>query len=108
MANELANAATLMRDETFRDWIMAAAVYQARQVIVEPDTTANHAIRERLAQDVIVSPAILVERLVNVIATDPDVAAKGNTVDLIGQTIILQKVAAIWTHLARLAYPMGA
>lgn len=107
MANELPNAVALMRDVDFRDWLMAAGAYQARVVLGEPAATPDHAVRVKLAQDVLMSPEMLLDRLVNVVATDPEVAGRGVTPAVVGQPLILQKVADIWTSLARLSFPQG-
>lgn len=105
MANELPNAATLLHDPTFRDWILAASIYQARIVITEDPATADHATRLKLANDVIVNPQMTLDRFVNLVATDPDIAGAGNNVTAIGQPAILSKVAQLWTPLAKLLYP---
>lgn len=102
MANELPNAVALMRNDEFRDWVMAAAVYQARQVIVEATSVQDHAIRVILAEKVALNPAPYVERFVNVIATDPAVAGLGDTPSEIGQSTFLAKIAEVWTPMARL------
>ena len=107
MANELPNAVVLMHSQEFHDWCMAAGVYQARLVISEGGTVTNHAIRLKMAQDVIVTPALIANQLVSLIATDPSVNSLGSDVTTIGQAVILQKVADVWTDLAKLLYPQG-
>lgn len=105
MADELPNAVELMRDSTFRDWIIAAIGYTARQVIQESPSTPQYDARRRLAEPAVLDPAVFADRFVNVIATDPAVAAKGTTVQLVGQALVLQKVSDLWTPLATLIYP---
>ena len=107
MANELPNAVALMRSADFRDWLTAAAAYQARVVVLEDVSTADHDIRLKLATDVLMTPSIVVDRLINAVATDPEVAVKGTTPELVTQAVILQKVAAVWTVLAKLSFPNG-
>lgn len=107
MADELPNAVALMKDQEWKDWLLAAAAYQARVVLQEPENTPDHPVRLRLAQDVLTSPQIVLERLVTVVSTDPEVAGKGKTATLVGQPLILQKVAGVWTALAKLAFPQG-
>jgi hypothetical protein len=104
MANELPNAVSLMRSTEFRDWIMAASVYQARLVFLEPSSTADHDVRMKMARDVISSPNILVERLTAIIAADPDVCSIGDTPQAVGQPVILQKVSDVWTPVAKYLY----
>jgi hypothetical protein len=100
----LANAAVLVKDPTFMDQCMAAAAYQARQVILEPDTTQDHASRLALATSVVADPLTFRTRFSVYIGTDPEVAAKGNTAALVGEQTILDKVAAIWTTVSKLGY----
>ena len=104
MANELQNAVTLMGSEDFKSWITAASVYQARLVIMESSTTPDHEARLALAINVISTPNLIVGKLSSIVAADPQVASLGDTPQLIGQTVILQKVSDIWTTLAKLPY----
>lgn len=101
----LANAALLLQDNTFRAWMTAAGAYQARQVVLEPDTTADHAIRLRLANDAIVSPTIVTDRLVTIIGTDPTIAAMGSSTTTLDENTVLNKVAGTWTTIAKMMYP---
>jgi hypothetical protein len=107
MADELPNAVALMRSVDFRDWLLAAGAYQARVVLAEPDTTPLHDVRLKLAEEVLMSPAVIVDRLVNAIATDPEVAGKGQTPQAVTQALILKKVDLVWSALARMSYPNG-
>lgn len=100
----LANAAILVKDATFMDQCMAAAAYQARQVILEPDTTKDHASRLALATSVVADPLTFRTRFSVYIGTDPEVAVKGNTAALVGEQMILDKAAAIWTTVAKLSF----
>lgn len=104
---QLANAAALMQDPEWREWLIAAAAYQARVVVTEDPSTTDHAVRYRLAQDAIVSPSMLADRLVSVISTDPDVVSLGGTPAQVGETLPIQKTANVWTALAKLIYPEG-
>ena len=81
---------------------MAAGAYQARIVVTEPASTTDHDIRLQLAQNVLTSPNIVVDRLVTIVGTDPDVASKGNTPELVGEALVLSKVADVWTTLAKM------
>ena len=105
MANELPNAVALRRDNDFRDWVIAAIGYQARLVLTEPANTVDYTPRRALAAAAILDPAAFADRFVNVIATDPAVAGKGDTVALVTQATLLSKVAEVWTPLAKLIYP---
>ena len=104
MANELPNAVALMRDSDFRDWVMAAAVYTARTVLAEPTATPDYSVRRQLAITILGNPSVIVERTVNIIAADPEVCSKGTTVTAVGQTLLIQKMADIWTPIAKLLY----
>lgn len=108
MADELPNAVALMRDSEFRDWVVAAIGYQARVVMQEATSIADYAVRRKLASAAILDPAQFGDRFINVIATDPEVAVKGKTVQLVGQALLLQKVAGVWPHLAKLIFPEPA
>lgn len=99
----LANAAVLVKDPTFLDQCMAAAAYQARQVILEADTTPDHATRLALATTVSSDPLTFRTRFAVYLGTDPEVAAKGNTAAAVGEQMILDKTAAIWTTVAKLS-----
>lgn len=101
----LANAATLLQDPIFRAWMTAAGAYQARQVISEDPATANHAVRLKLANDAVVTPGIVTDRLVTIIGTDPTIAAMGNSTATLDETTVLNKVAAAWTTIAQMMYP---
>lgn len=105
MADELPNSAALRRDNDFRDWMLGAIGYQARQVILNDTTGSNdYAVRRALANASIVDPAVHVDKFINVIATDPAVASKGTTVQQVTQATMLAKVAEVWTPLAKLLY----
>ena len=101
MANELPNAVALMQNDEFRSWVMAASVYQARQVIIEPASTTDHTPRVSLANSVVMNPTQYLERFVNVIACDPGIASLGTTVQQITQPTLLQKMSDIWTPLSK-------
>jgi hypothetical protein len=109
MANELQNATILMGDSDFRDWMRAATVYEARAVIIEAGTVADHATRLKLAQAQALNPDTHLNIFVNAIACDPTVASVGSSVGTaagtITQDLMLQKVKGIWTPLAQLLYP---
>lgn len=115
----LAKAAALLQDREWENWMMAAAVYQARAVVLEDATIADHAVRLRMATVVIGSPRAIVAQLSSVIATIPAIAstavvskdAEGRTVvDLSGvnENTVITEVANAWTKLAQLMYPAAA
>lgn len=105
MAGEFANAATLMGDSEFRTWVMVASVFEARNVVTEPDTATDHAVRLKMANAVIAGPQTYLDRIVNVIACDPDVAAAGNTAEAVTQEVLLTKIEQVWTPLAKVLFP---
>lgn len=98
----LANAAVLIKDATFLDQCMAAAAYQARQVVLEDPATPDHQARLDLALTVIASPETFRTRFTIYLATDPTVSVKGATAALVGEQTILDKTAAIWTTVAKI------
>lgn len=105
MANEqITNVVSLRREADFNDWISAACVYQAHQVLIEADTVADHALRARLANDVILDPTVIAKRMVNIIATDSQVYNLGGTAVAVGQTLVLSKTAEYWTPMAKLVF----
>jgi hypothetical protein len=103
----LANATALRHDETFREWVETAIAYQARQVITEAANTPDHAIRLKLAQDTAVTPNIVLPLMLTAVATDPQVAVKGATADLVTEQTVIDKVASVWTTVAQLTFPNG-
>ena len=103
----LANASALRHDPTFTEWVETAAAYQARLVITEDADTPDHDIRLRLARDAAVTPGVAAGLLVTIVATDPEVATKGETADAVGEALIIAKVAGAWTVLSHLIYPNG-
>lgn len=103
----LANAAILISDQTFISWCVAAGAYQARQVVLEADTVADHKVRLHLAQNVITVPGMISNSITLVIATDPAVASMGSTALLVTEAVVLQKAAEVWTALAKVMYPSG-
>lgn len=102
----LANAAILIRNATFQDWCMASAAYQARQVIIEPETEPNHDARMSLATSVVANPINFRTRFTIYLATDPEVASKGSTPEAIGEAMVLDKVKNIWTMVSLLGITM--
>lgn len=102
MANELANATTLMKDTDFRDWVRAASVYVAREVISDPTPPGDQAVRLAFAKQIALNPDLHLNQLVNVIACDPEVAAKGNNVTAVTQATVIAKVQEVWSPLAAL------
>jgi hypothetical protein len=96
----VANAAILIEDPEFQGWCMAAAAYQARQVILEDPATPGHAERLSLATSVVNAPETYQRRFTVYVATDPQVATKGSTAAAVGEQTVLDKVEAIWTTVA--------
>lgn len=106
MANEIPNAVALMKDSTFRDWVNAAACYQAALVLTDGAATAAS---KRLASDALLNPSgPHLNRLVNVLATRVQIASVGTTVGegagQIGQALMLAQIAAVWAPLAAVMY----
>lgn len=103
MADEIVNAITLIKSSDFRDWCRVLSAFQARKVIVESDTTPDHAVRLKLAERVILDPDFILNRVVNILATDPAVCGLGTRIGQdITQDLLVAKAAEIWTPLAKL------
>lgn len=100
----LQNGATLMASQQFRDWLLVAAATTARAVVLESPDTPDHEMRMRLAREVIVSPQIVLDRLVTAIPTDPDVSAQPPVFNDAAEVVVQTKVDQIWTKLAELMY----
>lgn len=89
----------------FRRWLKVAAATTARGVVLEDTTTADHNVRMRLAVEVMVSPNIVVDRLVTAVATDSQVTANPPVFNDAAEAVIQQKVNEVWTTIAKLMYP---
>lgn len=104
----LENGSALMMGteaQHFRNWLTVAASTTARAVITEDPATADHAVRYRLALDVLVVPNIVVDRLVTAVATDSQVTANPPVFNDAAEAVIQQKVNEVWTTIAKLMYP---
>ena len=98
----LENAASLGRSNNWQDWVVAAAAYTARTVLLEPESTPDHEIRLKLAKIVISNPDFLKNRLTWILATTPSLAQRGNIPSEVGEANVIAEVAAIWTFLAQM------
>lgn len=108
MANEIPNAVSLMRDPDFRDWVCAASCYQAAQALAS-GTAASKA----MAAEVLLNPrGHVLERLINVLATQTAIASVGASVGTaagtITQPLLLTQIATVWAPLAAVLYPSAA
>jgi hypothetical protein len=101
MANEIPNAVALMRDTDFRDWVRAGVCYQAATLIAAGTAPATSL---KVANDVVGSPTVHLERFLNVLATRVPICSVGSTVEAIGQTLLLAQIAAVWDKLAVAIY----
>lgn len=104
MANEVPNAVALRKDPEWKEWVLVAAAYQARVVILEPADTPNHEIRMKMAREVAFTPESIFGVLLTVVSTDPAVCSKGSTAAQVTQQTLLGKVEEVWTPLANLLY----
>src|SRR6476469_9324202 len=104
----LANATSLRHDTDFIGWVESAIVYQSRLVLTGDTaapggtTAAQLAVRLKLAKSTAVSPRQILDLCVCAIACDPDVANLGGTAAIVGEALVLSKMAAIWTTVAQL------
>lgn len=101
----VANAATLARDQAFRDRALAALVYQARHVIGDPQSTAQG---KAFASSVVRNPLSYSETAAWAMAADPAIASIGSSAASIPEGTLLDQVLAAWPYLAAIAAPYPA
>jgi hypothetical protein len=101
------NAVALMADGAFLEKIKAVSVYQARNVVVEPVGTANHAVRMKLATDVIYNPQMYAVRFQNVLSCDDAICGPYSSSSAIPDSLLISKMAEVWTPLSNMMYPTG-
>ena len=94
------NALSLIRSNEFLDMIMVGMVFQAREVFIEPTNTPEHEARLRMAQAVFGNPSVASDRMKNVIASDPEIAALGGEASDIPEELLDEKIAGVWTPFA--------
>lgn len=103
----LANAALLMNDPNMEALAKAAVIFQASNVIVEPDTVANHAQRRQLAIQVLNDPNFILGNVVNLLSATSAIATQSGLPGQLTEKSITDRVAEIWTTLATLVFPQG-
>jgi hypothetical protein len=101
------NAVSLMADGTLLEKIKAVSVYQARAVAIEPVATAQHAVRMKLATDVIYNPVMHAVRFQNVLACDDAICGSYSSGSNIPDSLLISKMSDIWTPIAVMLYPTG-
>lgn len=109
MANEIPNAVQLMKDSDFRDWVCAASAQIATQQIAGANSTAAS---KAMGAAALLNPrGQILERLVNILATRPNICSVGTTVGeqdgSIGQSLLLSELGKVWGPLANILYPAG-
>jgi hypothetical protein len=100
----LANSASLATSEEFRGLVRAASVYQATVVITEDSSTDSHDTRLALASEALVNPEVVLDRLVAVLASTPDIAAISGEASDIPDEMIIGRVAEAWTILSMMYF----
>jgi len=100
----LANSVALQQNGDWRNWMTAAASTVARQVYSEPTSTNQYQIRRRLAIDVLSSPDMLSTQLATLLAADTTLTIQGDTPEELPEDEITNRVAALWTPLAKQQY----
>lgn len=101
----LDNAVTLMANPMWRQYMTAAAAYQARVVYSEAASVPDYATRRRLAIDVLASPDLISSQLAILLGTDPDLVTATSDPVQVDEPMIIQKVAGYWTAIAKQHYP---
>lgn len=92
----LANAASLAREQVFRDRALAALVYQARNVIANPPSNEAKA----LAVSLIRNPESYENTAAWSLATDPTIASLGSTAANVPEATLLDRALVAWPYLA--------
>lgn len=100
----LSNGRAWMDSDIFKGWLLVAASTTS-SVVISEGPVPSHAVRERLARLVLVGPEIVLDRLVNLVGTDPDITANPPTFDEAAETLVQNKVNDRWTELATLMDP---
>lgn len=98
----LDNASRLGTNLTFRNWVMASMMYNARIVVLESVAVTNHTERLVMAKTILSSSSTYLERFVWVVCADPTVAVLGATPELVGEQNVIDKIAVAWTTVALL------
>lgn len=101
----VANAGSLLTDPTWRNWVTAAAAFVAVEVYSEAPTTPDHAIRLRLALDVITVPNMVTDRLVTLCSVTQEIAALGGAPTANMEGLLITRIRALWTDIAKTTYP---
>jgi hypothetical protein len=99
------NAVALMNSSDMLDKVKAVSVYEARVVIGEAGTVANHAKRMQLANAVAFNPMMYASLLQNIIACDPDICTTASTAAQVTDNALITKMDAIWTPVALMLFP---
>lgn len=95
----IANAAILARDTDFRDRVLAAVCFYARQVMAEPQSTDNYIFRTTYARSVLGNPLAYIDSFAWTIAADPTIAILGSTANAVGEDVLMGRVAVAWNAL---------
>lgn len=98
------DALVLYRSDRFRGWIMVLLGNAARDVYGEAASVASHTERLALARRVLLSPDQWVERFLNAIIGDPEVATLGGVpeADWANQHLLTLRaqILTLWTPVA--------
>lgn len=104
-ASQLTIAATLARDETFRDKVLVAVITQARITLVStgPD---DDLVRAGYARSVLQNPLNYQESFAWAMAADEAIVAQAvKKIDDITDAMLMQRVSVAWEALIR---PLGS
>lgn len=94
----LLDQARLIQDADFRDKVFAALVKIGTDVLNEDAATEHHQARVRLANDVIQSPRMMVDRYIVHFLRNPAVQGQAATPDAISDNDILYITASFWNE----------
>src|SRR3954468_22634711 len=96
---QLANAATLAADSSFRNMALVGLVYTARTVAAEDPATVNHDRRLWFANQVISNPTNYMDAIAWVTAADPTINVSASAA-LVSESTMLNSISTSWNYLS--------
>ena len=100
----LRDGASLAYDPEFRRVCAAGAAYVASEVLNEPESTSDHAVRDFLARQVIRNPEGFERHFAWICAVSSAIYTLGPELTDQHETAIIQRITALWTFVAKFYY----
>lgn len=104
MAGPLQNAVLLMSSAEWRQFLTAAAAYNARLVYGEEAEVPEHNVRLKLAMQILVVPGAATDLLVTLVSTDPAICTQSGVPSAITEQSIIEAVMSYWTPIAKMRF----